>query len=463
MHVPRTPVPSIVLAVALVIVPGRTSAQQVEPLSFGDAAHAVRADHGSLKAADALVRQREAEAAAARDLRWPTVTFGATAVQMSTAVVQSVSLAPLGAILPLPPTVHLPELDLELQASRFALASVGARYLLYTGGKVQAAGRAADAKVDEARAAVDREAAALLTDLARKYFGLQLRQRARAVRVDAVAVLGRLQHDAQQLEAEGLIARAERLSADVAHADGERELRAASSDVALAETALASLLTRDAVGALTTPLFVVRDIGSVESFKAAARERHPALAQLGATARLAREGLAVERARHKPDVFLFGNQVIGHWQLSDLAPHGQYGIGAAWTLFEGPDRKRKAAAAELQVARIEALDERARRDLVTLVEVRYREIEKARDQYDTLASLEALAEEHVRMRTAAFREGVGTMLEVVSAQLQLSKVRIDRAQAAYQSVVAMAELLDASGQSERFDEFRRRGTEVREP
>lgn len=66
------------------------------------------------------------------------------------------------------------------------------------------------------------------------------------------------------------------------------------------------------------------------------------------------------------------------------------------------------------------------------------------------------------MRDVAFREGVGTMLELVSAQLQLSKVRIDRAQAAYQSVVALAELLEASGQAERFDEFRR-GAEVREP
>lgn len=459
----RFPVPVLAVAIVLGIATDRTHAQQGQPLSYADAARALRDEHGSLQAADALVRQRDAERASTRDLRWPSVTFGATAVQMSHAVVQSVSLAPLGAILPLPPTVHLPELDLELQASRFALASVSARYLLYTGGKVKAATRAADARLDDARAALEREAGALLTDLARRYFGVLLRQQARRVRVDAVAVLDRLRHDAQQLEAEGLVARAERLSAEVAHADGARELRAATSDLALAETALASLLTRDDVGPLTSPLFVVREIDALETFTTAARERHPALAQLRANERLAVEGLAVERAKHKPDVFLFGSQVIGEWQLSDLVPHGQYGIGAAWTLFEGPDRKRKAAAAELQVARVQALDARAQRDLATLVEMKYREIEKARDQYDTLAGLEALAEEHVRMRDVAFKEGVGTMLELVSAQLQLSKVRIDRAQAAYQSVVALAELLEASGQTERFDEFRRRGAEVREP
>jgi len=460
MHVPRSSTRLALIALVLTLVPLSTFGQSPPPLSYADAARQLRDTHDGLRAADQLIRQRESERASTRDLRWPTVTFGATAVQMTEPVVQSMSLAPLGAILGLPASVHLPDLDLELQPSRFAMANVSARYLLYTGGKVAAAGRAADARIDEARAAADREASTLLTDLARKYYGLQVRQMARTVRVDAVGVLDRLRHDAQQLEAEGLIARAERLSADVAHADGERELRAATSDVGLAETALASLLSSDAVGPASSPLFVVRDIDSLDAFKAVTRDRHPALAQLRATERLAREGLAVEQAKHKPDVFLFGNQVLGEYHLSDLVPYGQYGVGAVWTLFEGPDRKRRAAAASQQVARVQALDARAQRDLATLVELKYREIEKARDQYDTLAGLEALADEHVRMRTMAFREGVGTMLEVVSAQLQLSKVRIDRAQAAYQSIVALAELLEASGQSDRFDEFRRRGAEV---
>ena len=162
MHVPRLPVAFLTSVFVFVVVatPGRTFAQQAHPLSYADAARALRDGHGGLRAADALVRQREAERAAARGLHWPTVTFGATAVQMSTGVVQSVSLAPLGSILPLPPTVHLPELDLELQASRFAMANVTARYLLYTGGKAQAANRAAEVRIDEARAAADREASA---------------------------------------------------------------------------------------------------------------------------------------------------------------------------------------------------------------------------------------------------------------------------------------------------------------
>lgn len=463
MHVPRLSVPILALALVATTPSGQVFAQDSTPLGYAEALTALRLQHESLRAADLLVQQRQAERDAAHDLSWPTVTFGATAVQMSTSIVQSVSLEPLGAILPLPPTVHLPSLDLELQASRFAVASVTGRYLLYTGGKVRAAHNAAEARVDDAQAAAQRESATVVTDLARRYFGLQLRQQARAVRAEAVTVLDRLRHDAQRLEAEGLIAHAERLSADVAHAEGERELRGAISDVSLAEAALASLLSQDHVGALSSPLFIVRELDPLASFTGAARAGHPALAQLKANEQLAREGLAVERASYKPDVFIFANQIIGQVDLSELVPHGQYGIGAVWSVFEGPSRKRKAAAAELQVARVQALEARAARDLATLVEVKYREVEKARDQYDTLGALESLAAEHVRVRMLAFREGVGTMLEVVNAQLQLSKVRIDRRQAAYQSVTALAELLEASGQSDRFDEYRRRGTEVGDP
>jgi outer membrane protein TolC len=88
---------------------------------------------------------------------------------------------------------------------------------------------------------------------------------------------------------------------------------------------------------------------------------------------------------------------------------------------------------------------------------------KARDQFDTLARSIALAQENIRVRTLAFREGLATTLEVVDAEVQLSRARIERAAAAYQFDVALAEMLEASGQADRFDEYRQRGEEVREP
>jgi outer membrane protein TolC len=48
---------------------------------------------------------------------------------------------------------------------------------------------------------------------------------------------------------------------------------------------------------------------------------------------------------------------------------------------------------------------------------------------------------------------VGTSLDVVDAQLALSRAQVDRLTALYELDVALARLLEASGQSSRFPEY----------
>ena len=466
--VPPPTITAFLLVALSLLAPERSAAQAAAPavpLDYVEASGHLRDAHESLKAADLLVRQRREEREAAKGIYWPKVTFGATAVQLDAPIEMSVPVGGLFKALPIPiPPSAIPgPLGLELQAIRFAEANVSARLLLYTGGKAGAANRAAEDRITEAEMAARREAAALGTELARRYFGLQVRERQRAVRQEALGLLDRLQGDARKLEQEGLIAKTERLAAEVAHAEGERQLRAAESDIAIARVGLASLLSQPDTGPLTSPLFVVRDVEPVERFTATVETAHPAVAQVRALEAQAEQGVRAQRGAFKPDVFLFANQVVAQADLSDLVPRGIYGVGASWTIFDGPERHKKLAAAELQVQRAQALRARAVRDLAALVEVKYREMLKARDQFDTLGRSIELAEENIRVRTLAFREGLATTLEVVDAQVQLSKARIERAAAAYQFDVALAEMLEASGQAERFDEYRRRGEEVREP
>ena len=85
--------------------------------------------------------------------------------------------------------------------------------------------------------------------------------------------------------------------------------------------------------------------------------------------------------------------------------------------------------------------------------LRWRELEQARKRYPQLESSIALAQENVKLREKGFREGLSTSLDLVDARLALARAEIDRAQTARDYVVALAELLAASGQSERFPEF----------
>jgi outer membrane protein TolC len=85
---------------------------------------------------------------------------------------------------------------------------------------------------------------------------------------------------------------------------------------------------------------------------------------------------------------------------------------------------------------------------------------KALEQYNSLASAIGLARENLRVRTRAFEEGLGTSLDVVDARLALSRVRLERLLAGYDYDVALAGLLEACGQAERFEQYQARGQSI---
>jgi outer membrane protein TolC len=161
-----------------------------------------------------------------------------------------------------------------------------------------------------------------------------------------------------------------------------------------------------------------------------------------------------------PDVYLFGMRELHEADLTILDPKWAAGIGARWTLFDGFERTHRVAAAKLQQQRVGDLEQRARRDVATLVEKRYRELTKAREQFVALDAAQELAQENLRVRTRAFEEGLATSLDVVDARLSLSRVELERLLAAYEFDVALADLLEATGQSDRFEQLMATGKPV---
>ena len=70
----------------------------------------------------------------------------------------------------------------------------------------------------------------------------------------------------------------------------------------------------------------------------------------------------------------------------------------------------------------------------------------------------ALAEESLRSERKAYEAAVGTSLDVIDAQLSLSRAEVDRLTALLELNLAVAQLLEASGQSDRFAEYLDRAT-----
>ena len=134
---------------------------------------------------------------------------------------------------------------------------------------------------------------------------------------------------------------------------------------------------------------------------------------------------------------LFSKDTIRRW------------LGHFETLLEG-------LAADPE-ARVDELAKRARRDVETLVEKRYREARKALEQVEAFGAALELARENQRVRTRGFEEGVATSLDVVDARLSLARVQLGRLAAARDLDVALAELLEAAGRSDRYESLRADG------
>ena len=438
-------------------------------VSLPEAQARIRSSHEALRAAGHEVSERQAEVGAADALQWPRIEANARYTRLDGPI--TIDLDPIRQVIlalhPGVPSAAVPPFTLAVQDEAYGRADLRLTWPLFTGGKVDAARDAAGARLADASAARRGIEEGLSAELARRYFGVRLAARAVSVRTEVLAGLDEHVRSARRLEEEGFLSAAERLHADVARTDADRELKAARHDLALAREALANVLSLPGAEAgsleTTTPLFVPAELPSLAGLKRTALDASPALARLAAASSLAGAGLSAEKARRYPEVALFGVRELYKPGLTLLDPAWAAGLNARWTLFDGFSREKGIAAARERGERVEELSKRARRDVETLVEKRYREARKALEQVEAFGAALELARENVRVRARGFEEGVATSLDVVDARLSLARVELGRLAAARDLDVALAELLEAAGVPESYEALRAGGAGDVEP
>lgn len=432
---------------------GQLHAADETSLSFAAAWQQLRDVNPALAAARTEVGRRGEEQQATRSLFGPQIELNSRHTVIDSPI--TIDLSPIRqamlALHPGVPPAAIPPFIQPVQDERFWRAQLTATWPLYTGGRIRAAQSAARAGVTEAESEARRLQDSLFGELVRRFYGAQLARVVRGMRADVLAGLEEHLRQAEKLEAEGFIARAERLHAQVARDEAWRELRQAETQVAVAEAALAGLFGRETPLAPASALFIAaQPLGSLEGYVAAAVEHHPALAVAAAKRDQAEAGITAEKGRLQPEVYLFGAKELNRGDLTILDPDWAAGVGVRVVLFERTDRTHRLAAARLLSRRINQLTDDLRHNLRTLVTKAHREAALAQEQYGSFATTLDLARENLRVREAAFREGLGTSLDVVDARLALARAETARAASARDYVVALATLLEASGQPEQF-------------
>jgi outer membrane protein TolC len=422
-------------------------------VTFDQAMTMVEQRNERWRAADLSVSRAEQARAEQRGLYWPTV--GAVGGYLHLDDELFVDLTPLHDLLSaLNPGASIPPLRATVLRNDPFKATVNASWTVFAGGRIRAANRAAEAGLDLAGAERSSTRDELTTELADRYFKRRLAADVLKVREQALATLDRHVQDAERLRQAGQIARTDALRAQVARAEADRDYKVARRDVALASAALRATLGSDQDVDPATPLPTVPQLEPRERFAAVADSGNADLRRLAALEEQSRQGTSAARAEYLPAVRLFGQAELIQSRLNTTTdPKWLVGAAVQWKLFDGFGREHRVSAARLAEQEVGIRRQGARRDIATLVQSRYDEYVSAVDQYTSLQSSLELAEESLRSEQRAFAEGVGTSLEVVDAELSLSRIQVERLNAQYDAVLALARLLEASGQSDRLPEY----------
>ncbi len=467
-------------ATALVTVTRLSAQQPPQTISLDEAIAVTLTENPAMKAAAYEERAATQERRAAIGLRMPQINVSGAYTYMAkdigfdfnemkgsvkegvanglTALVQN-GMIPADKI----PTIQgllnpLMNADWFLKVQDQSMGFVGGEVTLpiWLGGKINAANRAAKINEKSAIEQGNQTRNGLISELVERYFGLALSTQVVAVRQQVVDGVRKHLEDAQALQKNGMIAQSELLYVQFKMAEAERELANAKLQAETIASALSNTLGRENNWQPATSMFLLGNVESLEYYQDLAQTRNPLLNQVSLKRRLAEEGVRAERSAFLPQVVAMGGGSFYNYQVAGLVPRWAVGVGVNIKIFDGLNREFKYSAAKQTVRRVGELQNKATQDISVLVEKLYNQMGNYRNQMASIDASLAFAEEYLRMKNAAFLEGMSSSSDLIDAELNLAGVRTERLQAAFHYDLALAQLLETAGISDEFTAYARR-------
>jgi len=336
-------------------------------------------------------------------------------------------------------------------------AKIEVTQLLYSGGKVHAALRAARLTEQIARLSFQRAVADTLLAVYKSFYQTLLHQAQVEVREQSVRLLQQQLQDAQLRFEVGAVPQFNVLRAQVELANAKPPLIRAQNNLRLSREVLVKLLAledRDSRNEFTSLRFIGElscepRACALTNALAQALSCRPELGQARQQIQLAQENLRAVSANDKPQISLFANYGVRDTtfgnEMDDTIQGWAVGARASWALFDGLQTHGKQIQSRAQLAQAEVDFADARRGVELEVRQAYSDYRQAIELLDAQKKTVEQATESLRLAEARFRAGAGTQLEVLSAQTALTEARSNEIQSQYEYNVALAALDRATG------------------
>jgi outer membrane protein TolC len=368
---------------------------------------------------------------AAKGLAQPQVAVNAGYYRLSDAPEFSVNIPPL------------PATTLPFAQDRGWMYGVGISVPLYTSGRLDQAGQAADAVLAAAQLDVQRTEQDIKLDVANAYVAVLRAQRQLALAQSGVATLQAHALDVERFLEQGLVARNDMLAARSAVANARQDEIRASTGLAIARATYNRQLGRALDGAVSleeltpeTPTALPGPVGLAERAELQALTRQ---------SEALRHQAAATRAAGRPQVALQAG--FDRLQNRYLSKDGVWNVGIAmhWTLFDGAVNDSQGDAL---AARADALAD-TRSDLESRIALQVRAAEMlvsdSHARIDLAQVAVTQAQENLRVARDRYQSGVGTNTEVLDAETLRIKSQANHFNAIYDNVLAQQQLKRARG------------------
>lgn len=350
---------------------------------------------------------------------------------------------------------QIPAFKAVMKEQNFPSASITLTQPIFTGGKIEAGVKAAEAQKDLANAKLNSESQTVTTDVVTYYLNVLLAKENLSVREHVLEGVKKHENLAEKSLLEGLIANNDKLRADVALSEAERNVYEAQQKLEIAKSALASVIEyKDGtLPELSETLKYADPQIQLNDAIAAAKNENVNLLQLRSGAKALNAKAEASKGDYYPTIYGFGKYNAFKHYLSILDPDWAIGIGLKYDLFTGKKRINEYEANKSDAESMEYLTLDAERKIELLCRTQYMQMNLAKDSYKKLETTAAQAEENLRLNSRRFEEGLGTSLEALDAELNLEGVLLKKAAALSDYYNAMYSLYQTAGKSDEFVKY----------
>jgi len=182
---------------------------------------------------------------------------------------------------------------------------------------------------------------------------------------------------------------------------------------------------------------------------ARAQEVNPDLSAAASQVDASKHAVRSARSTNWPALNLFANAGQTETEINAFSIDGAfwtYGIAARWTLFDGLLTKSRIRRAQSGLSLDRRQLETTERDVLFLVSQAWYDLEVARRAIEVGEVSVQSSEEDLRLASERFRIGEGTILDVIDAQVNLTRSRSDLVNSHAAARIVAARLRNAIGE-----------------